>query len=296
MLFKQVTKLHSLIPVVAFISSRCALDKIRLGIVECRSVRADSHKHHSHLASSVRLGYYFTSSLSPRVPDMPPRYKMLRQLLAWCRNPPHSLTSSLMRSSQSQRSLSWQRHFFSRSGIPRHGPRTNQYRHNGNRKRQLHASLHTTIYVSITALILNEELDWAERRSLAIETIQNITGEEDLREKWRKFYETGVSLLAAYSGADLEYHEGAIRVPAGLGCFETRLFTTPDPEVEGGTLVLCLAAVRGAGGDTYFAENGNRLTDITVAIVPDVEVFASSLEASPRVRGAMVLLDRKSVV
>ncbi|KAI8626247.1 hypothetical protein F5Y19DRAFT_447692 [Xylariaceae sp. FL1651] len=220
---------------------------------------------------------------------------MLRRLWAGSRAPAHNLTSSLCRSPQ--QFLFRQVHFSPRSRILRHGPQNNHHHHHqwGKSSRQLHARIYGSVYTSIGFLVLNEALDWEVRRNLGIETVQNITLEADSARKWRKFYETGESLLAAYSGAEVEHHEGAIRFreEAGWGDeLETRVLTAPDPEVEGGTLVLCLSVLRDPEEEIYFSEHGNRLTDATMTVLPEVEAFARALPASPKVRGAMILLQQ----
>ncbi|RWA11540.1 hypothetical protein EKO27_g3581 [Xylaria grammica] len=220
---------------------------------------------------------------------------MLRQLGVGCRNPAHSLASRLFRSPRPQSRLSWQRHFFSQSRIPRQaprsGPQTNYHRQNGNGARQLHAGIYASVCVSIGFLVLNDTLDFKVRRRIGIEVVQSVTGQKDVKERWIKFYETGHWLLTAYCGGHVEYHEDAIRAPDDCGLVNVTIFSSRDPDVEGGTVVLCLVALRNQEGDTYFPTNGNRLTDVTESLIPKVEAFASGLEASPKVRGAMVLLE-----
>jgi hypothetical protein len=148
--------------------------------------------------------------------------------------------------------------------------------------------------MSIGFLVLNEGLDWDTRRSMGVDTVQWITLESDTQRKWDKFYETGESLLAAYSEAEeVEYHTVCVRFDKTL---EARILTAPDPEVEGGTLILCLGTLRDPAEDedqeTYFSEHGNRLTDATEAMLPEIEALARSLPASPKVRGAMLLLSQ----
>ncbi|KAI3325446.1 hypothetical protein HD806DRAFT_490319 [Xylariaceae sp. AK1471] len=220
---------------------------------------------------------------------------MLRLLRVGSRNPAHDLTSRLCRWPRSQQSITGQLHFSSRPGIPRHGPRTNNHDQNGKGPRQLHAHIFCSIYTSIGFLVLNEALDWDTRRALAVDTVQSITLEMDTEQRWRKFYETGESLLAAYSGAEVEHHEGAIRLRADDGWgdeIETRILTAPDPDVEGGILVLSLTTLRDPEEETYLPINGNRLTDATEAVLPEIEAFASRLPNSPRVRGAILLLEQ----
>ncbi|KAF2966249.1 hypothetical protein GQX73_g7343 [Xylaria multiplex] len=146
--------------------------------------------------------------------------------------------------------------------------------------------------VTLGFLVLNEALDWETRRKMGVDRVQYITMEREVKEKWRKFYETGQSLLAAYSGSDIEELEDAIRIPSDLDCLEVKIFRTPDPDVEGGTLLLCLAAIGDPEGDTYIPAYGNRLTDTADALLPGIEALASTLPASPRVRSVMVLLEQ----
>ncbi|KAI1421225.1 hypothetical protein F5Y12DRAFT_39749 [Xylaria sp. FL1777] len=213
---------------------------------------------------------------------------MLRQLWAWCRNPRYSLTSSLTRSSHPQPGLAWQRHFFSPSGIARRAPRFHQYHQNGSRSRQLRAHIHTSIYMSITALVLNDAMDIDFGRAMCIRLILKIADEKDPDQKWRIFCETIQQLLSRFSDSQLECHEGAIRVPSFL---ETRLLTAPDPEVEGGTLVVFLGMVKDAGNDPYLIDNGRWITNVALTILPEIEAFASGLESSPKVRGVALLLE-----
>ncbi|GAP88575.2 hypothetical protein SAMD00023353_7000500 [Rosellinia necatrix] len=140
--------------------------------------------------------------------------------------------------------------------------------------------------------MLNEALDWDQRMSTAIETVERITHEKNVRRMWSIFYETGQALLATYSGAEVVYHHDAVRVPSKggwAGELEIKMFTSPDPEVEGGVLVLCLATL-GDQMDTYVTVDTNQLTDATEAIIPGVEEFASTLQGSPKVRGAILIL------
>ncbi|KAI0814036.1 hypothetical protein GGR55DRAFT_633803 [Xylaria sp. FL0064] len=217
---------------------------------------------------------------------------MLRQLRSWCCSMPRSLTStnSFFRSSRPQPSLKWQRRFFSQPGIPRHGPRTNQYRQHGSSSRHLHAGIHCTIFTSIGALVFSEEAGWEEGRANAVRLIGHIIHEKDPEERWRKLCTVIAWSLAWFCGTDfdhLEYYDRPIRAPDFV---QTTIMTAPDPEVEGGTLVVWVGMVQDIE-DTYLTENGNRLTDLAETNIPEVEAFASKLEASPKVRGAMVLLD-----
>ncbi|KAI1353643.1 hypothetical protein F5Y01DRAFT_275770 [Xylaria sp. FL0043] len=217
---------------------------------------------------------------------------MLRQLRSWCRSMPRSLTStdSFFRSSRPQPSLKWQRHFFSQPGIPRHGPRTHQYRQHGSSSRHLHAGIHCSIFTSIGALALSGETDWEVARARAIRLIGHIILEKDPEERWHTLCMMIAWSLASFCETDFDhlgYHNHPIRVPAFV---QTTIMTAPDPEVEGGTLVVCVGMIEDIE-DTYLIENGDRLTDLAQTSIPQVEAFASKLEASPKVRGAMVLLD-----
>ncbi|KAI0516972.1 hypothetical protein F5B22DRAFT_139605 [Xylaria bambusicola] len=220
---------------------------------------------------------------------------MLRQLRAWYRNPSRSLTSimsSLMRSPKPQQRLSWQRHFFSQPRIPRHNPRTNQHRYHGSKPKQLHArvfSTYCTIYVSIMALVIDDRLDWRQRRGIGIHVIQDVIGEEDPEEMRRKFYELGLTVFHSFVKSDISEY-----LDIGFGnnsAASAKLYSAPDPEVEGGTFLLYLVALDSSSEHTHIVESGNRVTDIAEDLIPNVEKVASVLAESGRVRGAMVLLE-----
>lgn len=146
-------------------------------------------------------------------------------------------------------------------------------------------------------MVCNEELDWKTRSLVAIGAVQNIMSEPDVIGKWSKFYETCELILGAYSGGEVEYHEGAVRIPAGVSWAasdrQIRIMTAPDPEVEGGTLLLCLVALDESKEDVYIASHGDSdlYTDVALDMIPEVEAFARRLPLSPKVRGGMVVLD-----
>ncbi|KAI0429906.1 hypothetical protein F5Y09DRAFT_309101 [Xylaria sp. FL1042] len=215
---------------------------------------------------------------------------MLRQLRSTLRS--FTSTGSFIGSSQPQPSLAWQRHFFSRSGIPRHGPRTNQYRQYGSRPRQLSAGVQCTIWTSLASLALSEDIDWEEFRFQTLAIIHSITREEDEGERWRKLCAVSGSALASFSETELEHfgrHTAPIQVPYDV---VTGIMTAPDPEVEGGTLVVCIGMVVRTKEGLYLTEHGDRLTDLSQDIMPKIEAFARNLEGSPKVRGCLVLLDQ----
>ncbi|KAI0968411.1 hypothetical protein F4678DRAFT_442958 [Xylaria arbuscula] len=221
---------------------------------------------------------------------------MLRQLLGWCRSPPRILTSSLIRPSQPQPRFLLQRHFFSRSGIPRHSPRTNQHGQNGNRARHLYAHIHCTILVSIMGIVLTEADDWWKWRRAAIHIVIDIMNEEDPNSRWKKVWALSEWLLQKFSGVehidypDVDFREKAWGIPSGM---EARLMTAPDPDVEGGTLVLFVGMMMDAQEDTYVVEDGYERFHNFNLVAPAIETFArEKLETWPRVRGAVLLIEQ----
>lgn len=146
-------------------------------------------------------------------------------------------------------------------------------------------------------MVLDEELPWKARGMIALAAVQEVMGEKDLITQWNKFYETCELILCAYSGSDAEYHEGAVRVPADVAWEasddQIKILTAPDPEVEGGILVLCLVALNDSNQDVYIASHSDSdcLTDVVLDLIPGVEAFARRLPGSSKVRGGMVVLD-----
>ncbi|KAI1131394.1 hypothetical protein F5Y10DRAFT_233582 [Nemania abortiva] len=218
---------------------------------------------------------------------------MLRQLWAACRNPARSLTSSLLRSSQPQRSLPWQQHFFSQSRIPRHGPRTpSDYRQSAKGRQRLQAHIRGTIYVSIAFLIVNDALDWGTRRRIGVEKMHEILYAENTKKMAFKFWATGYALLGMYSGGEVD--QDTFYGPADAGWGEREIqgirMIAPDPDDEGGVLLLCVLMVFPPDEDTYLPEH-SRLTDAALVTIPEFEALARGLPESPKVRGGMVLLE-----
>lgn len=100
---------------------------------------------------------------------------------------------------------------------------------------------------------------------------------------------TGQSLLAAYSGGDVESRTDPPILYA-LDCAITHeIFTTPDPEVEGGMLVACLAVEAGSW-DMKPAFDSYRFSATKKVLMNEVERVASTLDSAPRVRGAIAIL------
>ncbi|KAI1296977.1 hypothetical protein F5Y03DRAFT_291997 [Xylaria venustula] len=220
---------------------------------------------------------------------------MLRQFLGGCRSPPRILTSSLIRQSQPQPRFLLQRNFFSRSGIPRHGPRTNQHGQNGNRPRYLYAHIHCTIYLSVMSIYLTEAEDWWKWRRMAIHMMIETLAEEDVTQKWKNLWALSHWLLQRFSGIEhIDYHhinfrENGWGIPNSI---EARLMTAPDPDVEGGTLMLFVGMEMDAQQETYVVENGDPPMPHLGLIAPAMETFArEELETWPRVRGAIVLVE-----
>lgn len=135
-----------------------------------------------------------------------------------------------------------------------------------------------------------DELNWAERRTVGIDTVQHITGEEDSEEMRRKFYELGPMILQAFTNADVQ-ETVYVYDPRDPPSFDCKIYSSADPDVEGGTLVLYLVALNSNADDTHVLEYGNRVTDIASGLIPHCENLAKTLSESSRVRGAMVLLE-----
>lgn len=150
-------------------------------------------------------------------------------------------------------------------------------------------------------MVFNEELDWESRCLIAIGAVQTILKEKDVAARWSRFSKECEAILGAYSGGDVEDHEGAVRIPDDVywkgSHGKVRILTAPDPELEGGILLLCLVfALDDSKEDVYITshESSNYVTDVALDMIPEVEAFARSLPASPRVRGGMVVLDSAS--
>ncbi|KAH9904512.1 hypothetical protein F4778DRAFT_780486 [Xylariomycetidae sp. FL2044] len=169
------------------------------------------------------------------------------------------------------------------------------------RRKLLGARIYGTVWISIGMLVMDESLDWRTRIGIGIQVVQNITLEQDHPTRLKQFWDTGHWLLHQYGGTDVEHH-GALRLPADSGFsspdeLETRLLTVPDPDIPGGTVILCLAAFLGPDEEDteiYVSEHGNRLTDAAEAMLPAFEKFAAETYPSSPTRGAILVLQQNS--
>ncbi|KAI0380472.1 hypothetical protein F5Y04DRAFT_257453 [Hypomontagnella monticulosa] len=182
------------------------------------------------------------------------------------------------------------------------GPRTRQSRQSQSRiLHASHAGIYGSICMSVAMLVTDTTLDFRERQALALKTVYDIVNERDEATKLKRYWDTGLWLLGIYSGAEIEHH-GPLRPVKNSGWtedeLETRLMTTPDPDFDG-TFVFCQALLFDDYRDTdvYVAQNGNRVTDATEALLPTFEAFAK--ECRGPVRGVILLVqpdgDWKSV-
>lgn len=119
--------------------------------------------------------------------------------------------------------------------------------------------------------------------------VQDIISIQNIRQRWDKFLMTAKSLLAAYSGGEVKRS----RDPPILHAFGYQIinevFIAPDPKVEGGKLVLCLA-VTGYPADDHLAFDNSRFRLIRYILMEEVERVASTLGSAPSVRGAVAIL------
>lgn len=155
--------------------------------------------------------------------------------------------------------------------------------------------------MSVALLVTDTTLDIRERQALALKTVYDIINEKDEATKLKRYWDTGLWLLEIYSGAEVEHH-GPLPPVKDSGWtddeLETRLMTAPDPDFEG-TFVFCQALlfVEEEETDVYLAQNGNRVTDATEALLPTFEAFAR--DCGGPVRGVILLVqpdgDWKSV-
>ncbi|KAJ8126437.1 hypothetical protein O1611_g7199 [Lasiodiplodia mahajangana] len=86
------------------------------------------------------------------------------------------------------------------------------------------------------------------------------------------------------AGKPAVLHDDKICIPASAGWgrdLQVAVLTAPDPEVEGGIIVLSIAVILDAAG-TYIPQHGSRIIDAALTIIPEVEAFASGLAESPR--------------
>lgn len=163
----------------------------------------------------------------------------------------------------------------------------------------LRAHIYGTLFLSIALLVPDESLTWDARCELGIKTVQDIVRQDTYAQKKHEFIMTGAALLALYSGGgadDVQVHEAPLAVTAASqmeGQLQNLVLTAPDPEVEGGTLVLCQSVfVDDHEPDFYVSTHGSMNNDAAEALIPPFEEFARKLQAAGGgpVRGAMLVL------
>ncbi|KAI0845406.1 hypothetical protein F5Y00DRAFT_246480 [Daldinia vernicosa] len=158
---------------------------------------------------------------------------MFRRLWTGLRSPATTNVSKIWPRPQSRTSF-----FTSRTAYRQHGSGTRR-----SQPKVLHAGVYGIIAMDIALLVTDESMSLKERSDLAIRTIDHITDAPDDATKLRRFWETGQSLLEKYSGAAVEHH-GHLRLDQfGDDQLEARLMVAPDPDVPGGSFILCQAAL-----------------------------------------------------
>ncbi|KAI8963481.1 hypothetical protein F5Y11DRAFT_319380 [Daldinia sp. FL1419] len=154
----------------------------------------------------------------------------------------------------------------------------------------LQAGIYGTICMSMALLVTDTSLSFKERQDLAIQTALRIAREEDEAKRLQLYWETGRSLLEKYSGAAVEDY-GNLRLDQWRDDeLEARLAVTPDPDVPGGLLILCQAALSEADpSEVYVAQHTDRISDVMMDLLTAVEDFAR--HRGLLVRGVVLLLD-----
>ncbi|KAK8135641.1 hypothetical protein PG984_003581 [Apiospora sp. TS-2023a] len=185
-------------------------------------------------------------------------------------------------------------------GIPRQCPSQHRSRHGASPKPTvLRAHIYGTLFLSIALLVPDESLTWDARCELGIKTVQDIVRPATYAEKKHEFMMTGAALLALYSGGqadDVQVHEQPLVATAESqmeGQLQNLVLTAPDPEVKGGTLVLCQSVfLDDHEPEFYVSTYGSMNNDAAEALIPPFEDFARKLQAAGGgpVRGAMLLL------
>lgn len=173
-------------------------------------------------------------------------------------------------------------------------------RHDDSKPRKptmLLAHVYGTLYLSIALLVTDESLSWDARCALGIETVQAVLRLATYEERKAEFMLTGVALLAAFSGLvpeQLQAHDSfAVSPESGMtGELQSWVTTAPDPEVKGGTLLLCQGVFASDDEpELYVSTHGSMNNDAAEALMPPFEAFARSLEAQGGpVRGALMVL------
>ncbi|KAK8040983.1 hypothetical protein PG994_013990 [Apiospora phragmitis] len=161
----------------------------------------------------------------------------------------------------------------------------------------LRAHIYGTLFLSIALLVPDESLSWDERSELGIKTVQDVTSPASYAEKKAEFMKTGAALLSMFSGGGSEVvqvHEPlAATAESQLdgGQLENWVMTAPDPEVAGGTLVVCQSVFAADDEpDFYVSTHGSMNNDAAEALIPAFEAFAATLRPRGPVRGAMMLI------
>ncbi|KAI1258690.1 hypothetical protein F5Y18DRAFT_339049 [Xylariaceae sp. FL1019] len=225
---------------------------------------------------------------------------MLRRLRVWSCTRTPSLVSNIRRTSQSISSR--QQLFSSRPNIPRPRPRNSRHNngsgHNGhNGSYQLQSSIYASVYTTIGFIVANETLDMADRQEIGLRFVESIVLDPDETRRYQTFFAQGRELLGGFSGTEATDHVFHTSEtgwnPAEL---DVRLHSTPDPEVEGGRLFFCLASIKDLEASQLYIDEldiPSQLRDAAYAIFPVIGTFIEGLPNSPRVRGALCILQDK---
>ncbi|KAI0160200.1 hypothetical protein GGR57DRAFT_409773 [Xylariaceae sp. FL1272] len=225
---------------------------------------------------------------------------MLRRLRVWSR----TRTPSLTLISHIHRTPPFispkQKFFSSRPNIPHPHPQNSRHNNNGSShdsSYQLQSSIYASVYTTIAFIVANETLDIAERQDIGLKFVESIVLDPDETRRYHTFFSQGRELLAGFSGTEATDHDFRISETGwNPDELDVRLHSTPDPEVDGGRLFFCLAAIKDLEASRLSIEQLDipfRLRDAAYAIFPVIDTFMDGLPNSPRVRGALCILQDK---
>ncbi|KAI1478656.1 hypothetical protein F4774DRAFT_384660 [Daldinia eschscholtzii] len=139
-------------------------------------------------------------------------------------------------------------------------------------------------------MVTDTSLSFEERRELGIQTMYYITLEPDRDTRFWRFWKMGRFLLEKYSGAALE-NCGQLQLDQWTDDeFEAWMTAAPDPDVPGGSFVLCQVAIYRETPATADGDDpSDRYSVITQGLLSAFEAFVRRRGGS--VRGAMLFLD-----
>ncbi|KAI1641572.1 uncharacterized protein F4817DRAFT_355360 [Daldinia loculata] len=168
------------------------------------------------------------------------------------------------------------------------------YRQYGSRNRQplskiLHAEIYGTIVIAIGLLVTDTSLSLEKRSELAMQTINHVSNAPDAATRLQRYWDTGRSLLERYSGAALEY-DAHLRLDQWRDDeLEARLMVTPDPDVPGGSFILCQVVLFEEVPSQENRIENQRIHDLMHDLLSGTEAFAQY--RGGLARGVLLFMD-----